>query len=97
MAHHLSHDTKSRIVCLDARPEPVAIDTASTAVIVVDMQNDFGAKGGLFDRAGIDISGIQKVVVLQICTFTGKYAMVISPLRGEAHGTRSRDVPLLSQ
>src|SRR4029453_7785417 len=26
------------------------------------MQNDFGAKGGMFDRAGIDISGIQKVV-----------------------------------
>jgi ureidoacrylate peracid hydrolase len=31
-------------------------------VIVVDMQNDFGAKGGMFDRAGIDISGIQKAV-----------------------------------
>jgi ureidoacrylate peracid hydrolase len=26
------------------------------------MQNDFGAKGGMFDRAGIDISGIQKAV-----------------------------------
>src|SRR5712691_1635590 len=63
MANHLSHDTKSRIVSLDARPEPIAIDTASTAVIVVDMQNDFGAKGGVFDRAGIDISGIQKVIV----------------------------------
>jgi ureidoacrylate peracid hydrolase len=23
---------------------------------VVDMQNDFAAKGGMFDRAGIDIS-----------------------------------------
>src|SRR5262249_7281430 len=39
-----------------------AIDTARTAVIVVDMQNDFGAKGGMLDRAGIDISGIQKVI-----------------------------------
>jgi len=55
-------DTKSRIVRFEAKPEPVAIDTARTAVIVVDMQNDFGAKGGMFDRAGIDISGIQKVV-----------------------------------
>lgn len=54
--------TKSRVVSLDAKPEPIAIDTASTAVIVVDMQNDFGSKGGLFDRAGIDISGIQKVI-----------------------------------
>jgi ureidoacrylate peracid hydrolase len=27
---------------------------------VIDMQNDFGTKGGMFDRAGIDISQIQK-------------------------------------
>jgi ureidoacrylate peracid hydrolase len=33
-----------------------------TAVIVVDMQNDFGSKGGMFDRAGIDTSGIQEAV-----------------------------------
>ena len=26
------------------------------------MQNDFGSKGGMFDRAGIDISGIQRAV-----------------------------------
>jgi|RhiMethySRZTD1v2_1073278.scaffolds.fasta_scaffold2395376_2 hypothetical protein len=37
------------------------------------------------------------LVVFQICTFTGQYTMVIPPLRGDAHGTRSRDVPLLSQ
>ena len=41
---------------------PIDVDTAQTAVIVVDIQNDFGAKGGMFDRAGIDISGIQKAV-----------------------------------
>jgi len=29
---------------------------------VVDMQNDFGAKGGIFDRAGIDISGIRQAI-----------------------------------
>jgi ureidoacrylate peracid hydrolase len=51
-----------RAVTIAARPESVAIDTARTAVIVVDMQNDFGSKGGMFDRAGIDISGIQKAV-----------------------------------
>lgn len=53
---------QSEVVRLDARPEPVVFDTATTAVIIVDMQNDFGAKGGMFDRAGIDISGIQKAV-----------------------------------
>jgi hypothetical protein len=53
---------KTQVVRLNAKPEPIDIDTASTAVIVVDMQNDFGAKSGMFDRAGIDISGIQKVI-----------------------------------
>ena len=47
---------------LDARPEPITLDTTKTAVLVVDMQNDFGAKGGLFDRAGIDISSIRNVI-----------------------------------
>jgi ureidoacrylate peracid hydrolase len=47
---------------LAARPEPVTIDTAKTAMLVVDMQNDFGAVGGCFDRAGIDISGIRRAV-----------------------------------
>jgi ureidoacrylate peracid hydrolase len=51
-----------RQVTVDARPAPLSIDTARTAVIVVDMQNDFGSKSGMFDRAGIDISGIQKAV-----------------------------------
>jgi ureidoacrylate peracid hydrolase len=49
-------------ITLEARPGSVAIDPAKTAVIVVDMQNDFGAAGGMFDRAGIDISGIRKAV-----------------------------------
>ena len=51
-----------RTIDLEARPSPLTIQTASTAVIVVDMQNDFGTKGGMFDRAGIDISGIQGVI-----------------------------------
>ena len=54
--------TKGREIKLDSKPEAITFDTAKTAVIVVDMQNDFGSKGGMFDRAGIDISGIQKAV-----------------------------------
>jgi ureidoacrylate peracid hydrolase len=63
-----------RVVRLDAKPDPVRIDTARTAVIVVDMQNDFGAKGGMFDRAGIDISGIREAV--------GPTARVLAVARG---------------
>lgn len=47
---------------LPAQPEPIAFDPGSTAVIVIDMQNDFGSPGGMFDLAGIDISSIQRIV-----------------------------------
>src|SRR6266705_2587966 len=53
---------RGRQTTIEATPEPITIDTARTAVIVVDMQNDFGTKGGMFDRVGNDISGIQKAV-----------------------------------
>jgi len=50
------------IVRVEAQPEAVEIDVRRTAVIVVDMQNDFGADGGMFARAGMDISPIRAVV-----------------------------------
>jgi ureidoacrylate peracid hydrolase len=52
---------KSRVT-VAAKPEPIVIDPTNTAVIVVDMENDFASKGGMFDRAGVDISGAQKVI-----------------------------------
>lgn len=52
----------SRIVKIEARPEAIAIDPTQTAVIVVDMQNDFGSKGGVLDRNGGDITMIQRAV-----------------------------------
>jgi ureidoacrylate peracid hydrolase len=57
-----SPEAKSKVVTLDAKPEPIAIDLGRSAVIVVDMENDFAAKGGMFDRAGVDISGAQKAI-----------------------------------
>lgn len=54
--------TGSGTVTVAARPDALAIELAKTAVLVVDMQNDFGAEGGMFERAGIDISPIRRVV-----------------------------------
>ena len=42
---------------LNAQPEPVQVELAESAVVVVDMQNAFASKGGLLDIAGLDISG----------------------------------------
>jgi ureidoacrylate peracid hydrolase len=52
---------------LNTKPEPIEIDAAKSAVVVVDMQNAFASKCGMLDIAGIDISGAQ-CVVRQIAT-----------------------------
>ena len=45
-----------------ARPQPFTFRTDTTAVIVVDMQNDFGDPAGMFGRAGIDLTGIRSTI-----------------------------------
>jgi|ERR1700730_16898424 ureidoacrylate peracid hydrolase len=56
------------MIRLKTKPEPVEIDLAKSAVVVVDMQNAFASKGGMLDIAGVDISPargvIQKIVTL---------------------------------
>jgi len=47
---------------IDAKPAPITLDPAETAVLVVDMQNDFGSEGGMLHGAGIDISMIQHAI-----------------------------------
>ena len=42
---------------LPARPEPLLIRPAETALIIVDMQNAYASAGGYLDLAGFDISG----------------------------------------
>jgi ureidoacrylate peracid hydrolase len=50
------------MVSIPARPEAVNVDVARTALIVVDMQNAFASKGGMFDLVGQDISGAAGVI-----------------------------------
>jgi ureidoacrylate peracid hydrolase len=58
----LTRHPSAQLVVIEAQPAPIQIDPARSAVLVIDMQNDFGAKGGMFDRAGIDVSLIQRAV-----------------------------------
>jgi ureidoacrylate peracid hydrolase len=50
------------MVRLQAKPEPLNIDLERTAIVVVDMQNSFVSKGGMFDLAGFDITGSAPVI-----------------------------------
>ena len=47
---------------LETNSGVIQFDPSRTAVIVVDMQNDFGSEGGMFHRAGLDISGIRSCI-----------------------------------
>ena len=55
-------DVNDQVVKIEAKPHPFSLETAKSAVLVIDMQNDFGADGGMFHRAGIDISMIQQAM-----------------------------------
>lgn len=47
---------------LAARPQDLAVDLSRTAVLVVDMQNDFCARGGWLDARGADIEPLRRPI-----------------------------------
>lgn len=47
---------------MKAEPQPIPVDLARTALLVVDMQNAFAHKGGYFDLVGLDITPIQRII-----------------------------------
>ena len=49
-------------VRLNTRPEAIELDLKSAALVIVDMQNAFAARGGVFDLAGIDISQVAQII-----------------------------------
>lgn len=46
-----------RPATMDSLPQRVTIDLERTAIVVVDMQNDFCAPGGWLSSIGVDVSG----------------------------------------
>lgn len=67
-------ESRSRVVTLPARPEPIRVAVAETAVVVVDMQNAYASPGGYLDLAGFDIGGAPEVI--------GQCAKVVETARG---------------
>ena len=56
------NEERSHMITIVAEPQPIFVDPARTAVLVVDMQNAFVHKGGYFDLAGLDITPIQRII-----------------------------------
>ena len=59
---------------LPARPEPLRLTAAETAVVVIDMQNAYASPGGYVDLAGFDVTGAASVI--------GRIATVLETARG---------------
>lgn len=50
------------MVVVEAEPNPAEIDLKRTAIMVIDMQNAFVSKGGMFDLAGKDMAYISRTI-----------------------------------
>jgi len=49
-------------ITIAARPQPYAFEPSATAMVAVDLQNDFGAKGGYVDSFGVPIEGTRATI-----------------------------------
>jgi len=73
----------SSLITVNAKPGPVSFDPSRSAVIIVDMQNDFGSEGGMFALGGIDISRIRGVIpaIAQVVTAARRAGITVVYLK----------------
>jgi ureidoacrylate peracid hydrolase len=53
---------ESRVVTIDAAPQRLTLDLSRTAIVVVDLQNDFCHPDGWLASIGVDVSGASSPV-----------------------------------
>src|SRR5689334_19708214 len=49
-------------VTIEAKPRPYAFEPAQTAVVAIDLQNDFGATGCYVDSFGVPLDGVRATI-----------------------------------
>jgi nicotinamidase-related amidase len=69
-----------QVIEFDAVPQQLRVDLARSAMVVIDMQNDFCTPGGWLHHIGVDVSGARRP---------------IEPLRRLLPVLRRRGVPIL--
>lgn len=65
---------------LEASPEPLQIDLKTTALLVIDMQNAFVKRDGMFDLLGLDIKKARKI---------------INPIKKLVEGSRKKEIKII--
>ncbi|SRR5258706_6737375 len=80
VANLMAKRRRARPVRIAAEPDPILLDAARSALIVIDMQNDFCAPGGWFDTRGIDLAPARGV---------------IAPINRMVAGARKAKIPVI--
>ena len=68
-----------RSVRIDAEPQQVVFDAARSALVIVDMQNDFCSRGGYLDSRGVDVTPDRAPIVplQQLCPALRRHGVPI--------------------
>ena len=74
------HPSVARSARLKAQPQDVVFDVARSAIIVVDMQNDFCGDGGWIEGMGVD---------------TSKARALAAPINRATAALRAKDAPVI--
>ncbi len=82
------------IKILNAEPYPIQIDLSQSALVIIDMQNDFCSEGGWAHLAGLDIRRTSSVIptVKEVLTAARVVGMLIIHTR-EGHRPDLSDCP----
>lgn len=72
--------SQSRPIEIEALPQKLIIDLARTALVIIDMQNDFCSDGGWISSMGIDFAAARELV---------------QPINRAAKAMRAKKVPVL--
>lgn len=79
---------------IDAEPEPITIEPAKTAVVIIDMQRDFLEPGGFGESLGNDVSLLKRAVgPCQALLATARRAKMLVIHTREGHRPDLSDAP----
>ena len=94
MANPSANPSASATATVTAEPEPITLDLAATALVIIDMQRDFMEPGGFGETLGNDVSQLARAVepIANLLTAARRMGMLVVHTR-EGHEPDLSDAP----